>query len=333
MGARSSIEWTNASWNPTRGCSRVSRGCQNCYAERIAARFSGRGQPYEGLVHSTGVWNGRIILAHQALAHPLRWTRPRRIFVNSTSDVFHPGVPDDWLDRIFAVMALSPLHTFQVLTKHPARMLAYVEQIRREAWEHHAAAILHATFGGTLAEAIARADRRALHSRPLPNVWLGVSVEDQVALDERVPILARTPAACRFVSAEPLLGPLDFTPPHWRGTEHHKHDWLHALDWLIAGGESGPGARPMHVSWVRALRDACASRADHGRPPVPFFFKQWGNWLHASQLATREPESTDEVYRWTNEAADFSVRMPKKRAGRMLDGRTWLEFPALPAAA
>jgi protein gp37 len=333
MGARTQVDCADATWNPVRGCSWVSRGCEHCHAERTAARLAGRGQPYEGLVDDSGLWNGRVILVHHTLAHPLRWTRPRRVCVNSTGDLFHPGVPVDWVDRVFAVMALSPLHTFQISTKHPGRMLAYLKQVRRDSWEHYGAAIVHAANGGTVADARARVNRDALRSHPLPNVWVGVSVEDQASLDERLPILARTPAACRFVACEPLLGPLDFTPPHWRGTNLRNNEGLHELDWLIAGGESGPGARPMHVDWVRGLRDACRCRDYQGRPPLPFFFKSWGNWLHASQLSAREFEAHDEVFRWTNETLDYSVRMPKKNAGRMLDGRTWLELPPFQAAA
>jgi len=263
MSDRAGIEWTDATWNPLRGCSRVSEGCRNCYAERIAARFSGPGQPYEGLAERTAKgprWTGKVALIESALYHPLRWRKPRRIFVNSMSDLFHQDVPDEWIDRVFAVMALAPQHTFQVLTKRPERMGAWF-----------------ATGLDTREEDVATAMRRIdinsgfFTDWPLPNVWLGTSVEDQPTADARIPHLLAAPAAVRFVSAEPLLGPVDLTVYMFGAHQTEETDWIaRRLDWLIVGGESGPGARPMHPDWARSLRDQCAAAS------VPFFFKQWG---------------------------------------------------------
>lgn len=239
------IAWCEETWNPVRGCSRVSEGCRHCYAERVAARFSGPGKPYEGLavMKSDGPhWTGKVRLVAAALDLPLRWRKPRRIFVNSMSDLFHKGLTDHEILKVFVTMARARQHTFQILTKQPRRMLEWFlvcadDTVRPLAW--------------------------AGVPWPLPNVWLGVSVEDQETADERIPLLLQTPAAVRWVSAEPLLGPIEF-PTMLR-------NWI---DWLVVGGESGPGARPMHPDWARGLRDQCVAAG------VPFFMKQGSkaNW-------------------------------------------------------
>jgi len=296
MSDQSPIEWTEATWNPIAGCSLVSPGCTNCYAmRRVAPRLAmNPATPhYAGTVQgwkAGPVWTGKIGVASDAvLLKPLHWKRPRMIFVNSTSDLFHPGVPDAVIDRIFAVMALCPQHTFQVLTKRPERMRDYIGELRdgRRVYElacdmvvwHGINVILipHPMF-----EQVAPPGLRVrLGVWPLPNVWLGTSVEDQQRADERIPHLLATPAAVRFISAEPLLGPIDI------GRYLHDSDcagWVAdglcvcseprkvCLNWVIVGGESGTGARPMHPDWARSLRDQCAAAG------VPFFFKQWGEW-------------------------------------------------------
>lgn len=287
---RTKIEWTTHVLNPIRGCTRVSRGCERCYAERIAARFSGPGEPYEGLARMTHAgprWTGEVRLVEEILARPLRWRAPRTVFLNSMSDLFHEKVPVHWIARIFRVMQLTPQHTYQVLTKRPERM--------REI------------LGGLLEDAVYWRDRL-----PLPNVWLGVSAEDQRAADERIPALLETPAAVRFVSAEPLLGPIDlerYLALRVREGLGDFHDGDHAvtisyeprLDWVICGGESGSGARPMAPDWARSIRNQCL---EHG---VPFHFKQWGAW------GTRDGITP--------------IRLGKKAAGRRLDGRTWSQYP------
>lgn len=317
MADGSLIEWTEATWNPLRGCSRVSAGCQHCYAERVAARFAGQGRPYTGLIHpSTRGWNGTVRLVPEVLTQPLRWKRPRRIFVNSMSDLFHESVPDAWIDQIFAIMALSPRHTFQILTKRAERMHRYMEDRRAEGWTEG--------YIRLLVDRPARAfpkefKRLPLNNNvnmpwPLPNVWLGVSVENQAAADERIPRLLQTPAAVRWLSCEPLLGPIDLTSVAWPDNvsvskNGHRvdalrggywvahgcgllgpaaelgrrrgffcnHSDMNTIDWVVVGGESGPHARPLHAHWVRALRDQCAD----ARRGVPFFFKQWGEWAPA----------------------------------------------------
>ena len=241
MADKSAIEWTDATWNPVTGCTRVGPGCKHCYAERFAERF--RGTP--GHAYERGF---DLTLRPERLDQPLRWQRPRRIFVNSMSDLFHKGIPSDYVDRVFDVMEQAPRHVFQVLTKRSIRQQRYV--------------------AGRYAD------------RPPPrHVWFGVSVEDAPRLG-RVAHLRRTPAVVRFVSAEPLLGPLDAID-------------LTGVDWLIAGGESGPGARPMHPDWVRALRERCRAAGTR------FFFKQWGG-------------------------------KTSKANGRTLDGRTHDAMPPVP---
>lgn len=369
MGTKTGIEWTDATWNPIRGCSRVSEGCRNCYAESVAYRFSGPGQPYEGLVtigadgERKRQWNGLVRVVEEHLRDPLKWKAPRRIFVNSMSDLFHPNVPDEWIDRIFAVMALCPQHTFQILTKRPERMLRYFSEKHRnpQGWpkeDYDAQACIRLSLGGLLggkklpngcpdmkhflksgkADRYGDADRRLFYEWPLKNVWLGVSVEDQKTADERIPLLLQTPAAVRFISAEPLLGAVDLrstvggtlwiggqrgcdgthhgigTPECPRALHHHHDDRCRrGLDWVICGGESGPGARPMHPDWARSLRDQCVAAK------VPFFFKQWGEWLGAMQDGVQVLNCTDKPQ-----------RVGKKAAGALLDGREWKEFPEVP---
>lgn len=243
--ATTSIEWTEATWNPVVGCTVLSPGCTNCYAMRLAARLEAMGQPkYQGVTRQSGgraKWNGRINLDRSALEIPKRWKTGRTIFVNSMSDLFHEGVPLDFIKEVFATMIATPQHTYQVLTK--------------------------------------RAERAEELSPHLPwpkHIWLGVSVEN-ADYAYRIDHLRRTSAAVKFLSLEPLLGPLDDLD-------------LSGIDWAIAGGESGPGARPMPIEWVRSIRDQCVTAN------VAFHFKQWGG-------------------------------VNKKRTGRVLDGKTWDEQP------
>lgn len=283
MGDGTGIEWTDATWNPIRGCSRVSEGCRNCYAEKVAARFSGEGQPYEGLVtigEKGARWNGTTRIVPDRLADPLRWKRPRRVFVNSMSDLFHESVAFEDIAAIFGVMAACPHLTFQVLTKRPERAREFF------AWIGESAAEMHACIGappegvdersGFCAMFVddqpigaTREQWRAAASAPwpLPNLWLGVSVEDQRTADERIPVLLELPAALRFVSYEPALGPVDFTririsdschedvlgDGEWRGEPGAPP----GLDWIIVGGESGPGARPFDLAWARSTIEQC----------------------------------------------------------------------------
>lgn len=244
MADGSAIEWTDATWNPVTGCTKITAGCDNCYAARFSERFRGvPGHPFE---------NGfDLTLRPERLLQPLQWQRPRMIFVNSMSDLFHKRVPRWFVDRVFDTMEAADRHTFQVLTKRSSLMRAYL----RERY-----------VGGMAPD----------------HIWLGVSVEDGRS-KSRIEHLRTSPAAVRFLSVEPLIGPLGEID-------------LDGIHWVIAGGESGPGARPMHVHWAREIRDACEGQK------VPFFFKQWGG-------------------------------IRPKSGGRDLDGREWNDFPASVRAA
>jgi protein gp37 len=240
MASNSTIEWTEATWNPVTGCTKISPGCKHCYAERMAKRLKAMGQ--------ANYVNGfDLTLQPQALELPLRWKKPQTIFVNSMSDLFHIDVPEDFIFQVFEVMARAYWHRFRILTKRSERLL---ELSPRLPWQS--------------------------------NIWMGVSVENQ-KYTERIDHLRKTGAQVKFLSIEPLLGPL-------------RKLKLNKIDWVIVGGESGPGARPMDKSWVLTIRDQCLESQ------VPFFFKQWGG-------------------------------VNKKKAGRALDGRTWDEMPAAPPIA
>lgn len=320
------IEWTDKVWNAIRGCSRVSEGCRNCYAEGVAYRFSGPGGPYEGLVRigSDGLrrreWNGQIKFVEKHLLDPLKWKEPKRIFVNSMSDLFHENVTDEMRDQIFAVMALCTQHTFQVLTKRPERMGQYV-----------------ATRGRVFAVWMRMGGDWPLRDGceepvwPLPNVHLGVSCEDQATADKRIPLLLETPAAVRFISAEPLLGEIclkriqmpdvlfGWIDQNALTGDYFRHARLVGfngprINWVIAGGESGPGARPMYPDWARWLRDECEESG------TPFFFKQWGEYVSVSEV-----EGPGAHYHFPDGAT--VRRVGTKAAGAMLDGREWHEFP------
>ena len=234
MADQTKIEWTDATWNPVTGCTKVSQGCKHCYAERLAHRLQAMG--------ATRYVNGfRVTLHPDALTKPIEWVKPRRIFVNSMSDLFHPDVPAAFIREVFEVMKITPRHTYQVLTKRPERLVQMADVL------------------------------------PFPsNVWIGTSIESEAVL-ERVTAIQRVPAVVRFLSCEPLLGPLPNLP-------------LDEIHWVIVGGESGPKARPMHEDWVVDIREQCQTHS------VPFFFKQWGG-------------------------------VQRTHAGRLLDGRTWDEFP------
>lgn len=234
MALGSTIEWTQATWNPVTGCTKVSAGCKNCYAERMSKRLKAMGKPQ----YANGF---KLTLQPDALELPLRWKRARTIFVNSMSDLFHKDVPSEFIEQVFSVINRCPQHTFQILTKRPEVAAQLADR-------------LHWT----------------------PNIWMGTSVENVLVLN-RIACLRRIPARIRFLSVEPLLGPIPKLP-------------LSGIHWVIVGGESGPGARPMQLEWVRAIRDRCIAEQ------VPFFFKQWGG-------------------------------VNKKASGRILDGKPWNGVP------
>lgn len=299
MSDKTGIQWTDATWNPSIGCRRVSRGCEACYAEkqakRIVAMSRGRGErsPYEDVVQMVkspvsgelnpkARWNGRAVFLPGRLDQPLRWKRPRRVFVNSMSDLFHEDLTFEQIAAVFGVMAACPRHTFQVLTKRPARALEFFEWIDQHTvgWRGSAVDELGWQHGPQTIAAVSYSMKFLEKPRivqldppwPLPNVWLGVSAEDQATADERIPLLLRCPAAVRFVSAEPLLEPIRFgdVPEIHIRTVDGVTEFSPRLDWVIVGGESGPGARPCDVGWVRSIVEQCH---DAG---VACFVKQLG---------------------------------------------------------
>lgn len=454
------IEWTDETWNPTRGCRRVSEGCRNCYAERMATRQSNPGGKYEGLVRD-GRWTGKVVLDWVKLLEPLTWKKPKFVFVDSMSDLFHEDIPDDFIDRVFAVMALTPHITYQILTKRPERAVEWftsdrghpgvdtetqvylhAEHIGRQRWPGFAwdsRGSDPTRYEADDLVAFNLKNRRAWVRWPLPNVWVGVSVEHQDAADERIPLLQRIPAAVRFLSVEPLLGPVSIrrylrpqvapwavgqppatwdavTWPRWvpedvreqvvgfwgpkchrrpadyegngldrynlapafgqrvtmpktqdeSATGRYVHAWnnmgrvvddegkvhvvschltgpnpaprpTQSIRWVIVGGESGHGARPMHPDWTRTLRDECYFAG------VDFFFKQWGAWREPREGETFNTldgrnghppaylidragavHCTREV---AGEGAVAVIRTSKKEAGRELDGKVYDEKP------
>jgi protein gp37 len=370
MADATHIEWTDATWNPITGCSVVSPGCTHCYAMQLAGTRLQHHPSRKGLTVDSKagpVWNGQVRFNAEWLDQPLRWKRPRKIFVCAHGDLFHESVPDAWIDQVFAVMALCPQHVFQVLTKRPERMRAYLSRpagggkpdVLNHLAFHATAQVMNVWFPAWKSEGISGAHRlraiEAFAKWPLPNVWLGVSAEDQTRADERIPILLDTPAAIRWVSLEPLLGPVDLYSTKggtlWMGGQrgcgglhngngtpecprhlHHHHDekCKPGLDWVVLGGESGPGARPMHPDWARQVRDDCAAAG------VPFLFKQWGAWSPCDawlpgrhKMLAIQPDGRmvpDDVAPQDVGGQRF-VWLTKKAAGRRLDGQLHDGYP------
>ncbi len=303
------IEWTEETWNPLVGCEHVSPGCDGCYAAREACGRLSAHPLYAGLAKD-GRFTGEVRLARDRLDQPLRWRKPRTVFVNSMSDLFHRDVPDEFILDVWRTMGQASQHTFQVLTKRPQRMASWV------------------------GSAVWRGFEWFEPNRPLPNVWLGTSIEsDRYAW--RADHLRDTPAAVRFLSLEPLLGPLPSLD-------------LTGIDWVIVGGESGPKARPMDPADVRPIRDACLEQR------IPFFFKQWGEWIpyeddvqqpffssqhgdamfdghhFPAEISDSEPcrARDGSLWWWPEIEGPVYRRVGKKAAGRVLDGWTWDEMPA-----
>ena len=358
VGDTTHIEWTDATWNPVTGCTRVSPGCVNCYID-WAPPFRVEGRHFTdrdgNRSHAIGATTG-VRLHPDRLDWPLRkrsW-RGKRVFVCSLADLFHDDVPDEYIARVFAVMALTPEVTYQVLTKRPARMRALLSSpdFHWRVWHglltaSHAAMLTIPPYVTAHFHGGARLGER--HMTPLPNVWLGVTVEDQERADLRIPILLDTPAAVRWLSCEPLLGPVNLgraVGTYYGGDPREDES---GIDWVVAGGESGPGARPMHPDWARSLRDQCR---DAG---VPFLFKQWGEWAPDEWIdedgcrhVGRKPEARDSKSLVMHPAGMTALtpdnpfdpwehghpcwhtvmrRVGKKRAGRLLDGAQHDGYP------
>ena len=332
MGTK--IEWSDETWNPVTGCSKVSQGCKNCYALREWPRLSANPKTaYYGRKFTD------VEFHPERLYQPLHWTRQRMVFVNSMSDLFHEKIPTDVIDQVFAVMALALPHTFQVLTKRPQRMWDYFQTNPSaplsKCTEARVGSLAMQIASDHLKEDVNTAYWDTFFDWPLRNVWLGVSAEDQETADERIPHLLYTPASVRFVSYEPALGPVNlglylsrdnmFPIPGFR-------DPLPGINWVIAGGESGPKARPAHPDWFRSARDQC----DAAR--VSFFFKQWGEWAPERVAVSRngaknalyiDTDGSTRPARFGARGQSVTVqRNGKKVTGRKLDGRTWEEYPS-----
>lgn len=351
------IEWTNATWPLVAGCAPASPGCDHCYAARNTSGRLRNLPAYAGLGVG-GKFTGEVRMLPERLGWPLAWRKPRMIFVCSQSDLFHPKVSDEFIAAVFAVMAACPQHTFQILTKRSARLRTLLCDECRCGAGHPpgthfrskiewAAAAHSPTYVRGLASGLIH--RTAW---PLPNVHVGVSVESQEYADRRIPDLLGTPAAVRWISAEPLLGPVDLTRlpfPKWSMSDSQgmvidaaagrygvPDQWQAkavGLDWVVAGGESGPGSRPMHPDWARSLRDQCAGT------PAAFFFKQWGDWTDTEHALRADNDrlilagtGNSQASRHRKQAlgATTMLRLGKRRAGRLLDGRTWDEYPQPP---
>ena len=265
------IEWCDEVWNPVTGCTKVSAGCKNCYAERMAKRLGGRfGYP-------PAPDQFQVTLHPELLDKPARWRKPRRVFVNSMSDLFHPDVPDEFIWRIFETMTRgNRRHTYMILTKRPERMLSWFNNFQERFWHYHAPDEPQREFVSAL--------------WPDPCLWLGVSVEDQKSANERLPILAQIPAAKRFVSCEPLLGPVDLA--EWISPCACGCDGHGSIDWVIVGGESGPWARPMDLEWAESIVIQCQ---DVG---IPVFVKQLGGYPDKRNRMEEWPEEL-RVRQWT----------------------------------
>ncbi|KTS30484.1 hypothetical protein NS228_12800 [Methylobacterium indicum] len=342
MAEHTDIEWSDATWQVITGCSVATPGCTNCYAMRLAGTRLQHHPSRAGLTRDTKagpVWTGEVRFNEQWLTQPLTWRRPRKIFAAAHGDLFHEAVPDDVLDRVFAVMALCPQHTFQVLTKRAGRMRSYMTAPNRKraiAARVMCISELRAREVGSHKGRIAldHFSRCFAGSGPFPNIWLGVSVEDQRRADERIPDLLATPAAVRWISAEPLLGPVDLKniQPQdraeldaLRGMDFDQGLPCARLDWVVVGGESGPGARPMHPDWARSLRDQCAAAG------VPYLFKQQGAWAEVAEHPRgRFVSSEPDVEAIQSQGPAFMAPIGKKAAGRLLDG---IEHNGSPEAA
>lgn len=328
------IEWTDRVWNPVRGCALVSPGCSNCYAMKTAHRFAGEGMPYEGLTREREkggpVWTGDARFIRAKLAEPLRWRKPRKIFVNSMSDLFHEDVTFEQIAAVFGVMAAAPQHTYQVLTKRPERAVKFFNHWMRGGWPIKDSLVCARHWlvddpkaDGVVGKVLHDLSEDARPGWPLPNVWMGVSVEDQARADERIPLLLQMPAAVRFLSVEPLIGPIDLTDlvdPSVSPGEHRYDalscdvdaeddgDWNGAtIDWVIVGGESGPGARPCDIAWIASIRDQCAAAG------VPCFVKQAGSQAYDSRRGfPMRPDLVDRKGGWLDELPGGAAAWPRE---------------------
>ncbi len=321
--ATSNIEWTEKVWNPTTGCNKVSRGCKFCYAEIMHGRQLGMNPKKYFRPFLDGAFP-----SPEYLLTPLSWKKPSFIFVDSMSDLFHDNIPFEYIDKVFAVMALARQHTFQLLTKRTSRMAEYFSQGHEELFQRWK----NCTYEMT-GQLIAQSGEWEF---PLPNVWLGTSIEDQQSANERIPYLVEVPAVVRWLSAEPLVGSIDLFMATKNVNDLNSENHLRGIHWLVAGGESGHGnVQPCHPDWLRSLQKQCMDAQ------VPFFFKQWGSFIPTVDFAGTKINQQYIVGprgsfgKW-NEVGPNDIMNPsnaqmakvgKNKSGRLLDGKEYNEYP------
>lgn len=275
------IEWAEETWNPIIGCSKISEGCKNCYAEKMSARLASMGKYGYNEVVSNRKFNGQLYFKTKELDKPKEWHTPRSVFVCSMSDLFHDCISDEWVEMVFNAMATDILqpckHRYMILTKRPQKMYEFFKK--------------HTKEGGPIA---------------WPNVWIGTTVENQKRADERIPWLLKIPAAVRFLSVEPMLGAINLG--------NMRNDWVH---WVICGGETGPGARPLKPFRAQYLKKQCVEKT------IPFFFKTWGEWVNEKDWIASGGSISERTIRDETGMA----RIGKKLAGHRLEGKEWRQFP------
>jgi protein gp37 len=342
--SNSKIEWTEKSWNPIVGCTKVSKGCDNCYAMRMAWRHQHNPklqEKYSGTVKKMANgevnWTGKINLLESELIRPLQWKKPSMVFVNSMSDLFHESVPFEFIALVYDTMLVADEHTYQVLTKRPDRMLKFIE------WYGYNSSL----------EGLNVEEYHINFSSAFSHVWHGVSVENQETANNRIPLLLKVPAKIRFLSCEPLISRVSFrwkyVPKNWREEKGSltQYEILDGIHWVIAGGESGTNARPVHPDWIRTIRDQCAET------DIPFFFKQWGEYAseefqeaYCVVCGCTEYAACPDGCSWLEDEMEdrcsncegepipedrplYFKKVGKKAAGRLLDGVEHSEFPTL----
>lgn len=341
--ATTKIEWATKVWNPITGCTPISDGCKDCYAKKMASRLQGRrgydkANPFKITIHP-----------EDKFLEPLKWRKPANVFVCSMGDLFHKDVPTAEIDKVFAIAAILPQHNFMFLTKRPERMAEYFTIPAKQLSERWSDAIIEMGISGKNEDVDSVA--AYLHNRcalgwPLKNIWLGVSVENQKTADERIHYLNEISAAVKFVSCEPLLLEINFEKSLGDSLKWHAGGLKNCISWVIAGGETGHNARPVHPDWVRSLRDQCENDG------IPFFFKGWGEYKQMDMTSLLKPfdiaeskknkwtlwkDSNDIIFELIDIDGDFACtseeecipiqKVGKKQSGDLLDGKQYHEFP------
>jgi protein gp37 len=327
--ANTKIEWTDKVWNPITGCTPISEGCKNCYAKKMACRLQGRHgydktDPFKITIHS-----------EDKFLEPLKWRKPANVFVCSMGDLFHKDVPTAEIDKVFAIAAILPKHNFLFLTKRPERMAEYFSTPAKqlaERWEEAIYAMGISDKNDDVDSVACYLHNICALGWPLKNIWLGVTVENQQAADQRLHYLNSIRAAVKFVSCEPLLSGINFKQSLGESLKWHAGGLKNCLSWVIAGGETGHNARPIISNWVESLQKQCAYNS------IPFFFKGWGEWMPSGQMDAGLRRETYLInpnkYKFKNYCEngvciEVTQKTGKKISGDLLDGKQYHEFPKL----